>query len=267
MIQVKLLATMPLLYMSWSPDNLQVVPADTAVDTSSSSMGLEVRMQPAWAGWGIGFADEYEYRYFGIFNERTHLELSGYFDTKIWRRLVLQLGHSEKFVHHAVIAIGALDQTVELTRTIENALPDEAMHSALVQSRLKAARQHHDFALRQYGKALCWMKNIQTEKDYNKRLRNTVISSLLTTCFESFIGNQDNALMQAQAGLQVLREWHANARASPNYEGCLKTNFGGLEGDILNTFARLDNQVMMFQDTRSLFRPYGFHVPPAEITT
>lgn len=47
------------------------------------------------------------------------------------------------------------------------------------------------------------MQNIRNQ-EAQTRLRNTLISSLLTTCFESYIGNQENAIAQAKAGVDVL---------------------------------------------------------------
>ena len=171
-----------------------------------------------------------EYNYFEFFRDKTALELSGYFDTDVWNRLVLQICHEEDFARQAVIAIGALTKTTAIAAACTEGL------DFLEQP----ARRHYDYALRQYGKALQLMQDI-CHKEAKTRLRNTLISSLLTTCFESYIGNQENAVAQAKAGVDVLVEYQDRAHLDGH---------GGFLGlDLICTFARLDSQILTFRDT------------------
>lgn len=143
-----------------------------------------------------GIQNDTEYGYFEVFRNKTALELSGFFDTNIWHRLVLQICHEEAFARHVVIAIGALTKTTAVAASCKNG-PGFLDVSA---------RQHYDYALQQYGKALRLMQDIR-HQETKTRLRNTLTSTLLTTCFESYIGNQENAFAQAQAGVDVLAEY------------------------------------------------------------
>jgi hypothetical protein len=55
------------------------------------------------------FRNEQERQYFKIFSNETADQLSGYFETELWNRLVLQACESSSSIRHAVIAIGTLD--------------------------------------------------------------------------------------------------------------------------------------------------------------
>jgi hypothetical protein len=50
------------------------------------------------------------------------------------------------------------------------------------------------------------MREISSQP-YPDRLRNTLMSPLLTTCFESYVGNQEVALSQAELGIDILLEY------------------------------------------------------------
>lgn len=142
------------------------------------------------------FLNDTDYRYFELFRNETVSELSGFFDTDIWDRLILQYCHEEAFARQAAIAMGALTRA-----TAEDAQHHEGRVFLEVSARL-----HYDYALEQYGKALRLMRGIR-DQEPSACLRNTLISALLTTCFESFVGNEENAFAQAQAGIDVLAEY------------------------------------------------------------
>jgi hypothetical protein len=61
----------------------------------------------------VMFKDEREYRYFRLFCDKTAFQLSGYFDSTLWSRLVLQTCQSDPSVRHAVVAIAALGSILE----------------------------------------------------------------------------------------------------------------------------------------------------------
>src|SRR4051794_35351093 len=67
-------------------------------------------------------------------------------------------------------------------------------------------RTHHLFALKQYAKALQLMKGIP-EQEVEPRFQNSLIASLLTICFESYLGNQETALTQIRTGVDILFKW------------------------------------------------------------
>lgn len=178
----------------------------------------------------LGLHDAIEHNYFDFFCNNTALDLSGYFDTDIWNRLVLQICSEEPFARQAVVAIGALTKSTDVVADIVN--PET----------LEAARSHYEYALQQYGKAVRLMQDI-SRQDKDTRFRNTLVSALLTTCFESCIGNQENAMAQAQAGVELLAAYQVEPR--------LRDKYTFPDKDLVSTFARLDSQILMFKDTRA----------------
>ena len=57
-----------------------------------------------------GLASEEEQRYFNFFHFRTAIQMSGFFSSEIWDRLVLQATHYEPAIRHAVLALGSLHE-------------------------------------------------------------------------------------------------------------------------------------------------------------
>jgi hypothetical protein len=200
-----------------------------------------IRAQPAP---GPDFTTESEYNYFSLYQSSTAAELSGYFSSDVWNRVILQTCHEEAYARHAVIALGALHRALQVYHhSVERASP----------------KLHHEFALQHYGKALKYMSQVIAREKNEARLRHTLISSLLTTCFETYIGNQDSALIQAQAGIDILMEQQATQRKEEenerSYVECLSSDSSFLDYDLLSTFARLEAQILTFKDGRSTHLP------------
>ena len=57
-----------------------------------------------------GLASEEEQRCFNFFRSRTAIQMSGFFSSEIWDRLVLQATHHEPAIRHAVLALGSLHE-------------------------------------------------------------------------------------------------------------------------------------------------------------
>lgn len=100
----------------------------------------------------------------------------------------------------------------------------------------------HQFAFRQYSKALCLLRRDVAGGTHD--LRTTLISSLLFYCFESFHGYHELAISQVYTGLQQIREW-ASSFYSPRPSG------REIESDILRAFGSLEIQVMLYADGRT----------------
>lgn len=156
---------------------------------------------------GPPFDTEIERQHFMIFQTRTAPELTGYFDSSVWNRKVLQACHDQEYARHAVVALGALWRAQDVSQTPPTGFPRGLGSS-------QEARALYAFALKEYGKAIRLMRDIPKQQDPD-RLRNTLISSLLTTCFESYIGNQELALLQAELGVDVLLEWGNECQEAP----------------------------------------------------
>jgi hypothetical protein len=80
---------------------------------------------------------------------------------------------------------------------------------------------------------------------------NCLISCVLTTCFESFHGNQETALAQAQSGLHLVSEWQEKLKANGQSGDQLLDS--DIADDLGMIFDRLDRDVWMFsKDTRPI---------------
>ena len=153
------------------------------------------------------FDTEIERQHFMTFQTRTAPELTGYFDSSVWNRKVLQACHDQEYSRHAVVALGAVWKAQDIRQTPPTGFPLGAGGS-------QEAKALYAFALKEYGRAIRLMRDIPKQQDPD-RLRNTLMSSLLTTCFESYIGNQDLALSQAELGVDVLLGWGNGYQEAP----------------------------------------------------
>ncbi|KIN03138.1 hypothetical protein OIDMADRAFT_97438, partial [Oidiodendron maius Zn] len=81
-----------------------------------------------------------EKRGFDFYLRNTAAELSGYYDSLFWEKLILAASAQKPSLRHAVIALGALHEDFSRKR--------------LVSSTLSAEEQESQFALNQYAKAM-----------------------------------------------------------------------------------------------------------------
>jgi hypothetical protein len=153
------------------------------------------------------FDSDIERQHFMIFQTKTAPNLTGYFDTTVWNRKVLQICHDQAYARHAVVGLGALWKALDISQAPSN----RYQHNV---GGTQEAKALYAFALQQYEKALQLMTHIQTQEDPD-RLRNTLISALLTTWFESIIGDQKDALLQAELGVDVLLGWKDECAQAP----------------------------------------------------
>lgn len=157
------------------------------------------------------FADDQESRCFRLFQNRTSRTLLSHFKSSLWNQTILQACETEPSIRHAVIAIGALDLTKDTNQ-----------------------KSHHEFALRQYSKAI---KHMERSLSLGTRdLRSALILCLLTICFESWNGDISSALTQVRIGLKLIQEWQ-NDRTYPDLRA---------DRELMVAFFRLDNDSIMF---------------------
>ncbi|PVH73911.1 hypothetical protein DL98DRAFT_519626 [Cadophora sp. DSE1049] len=112
---------------------------------------------------------------------------------------------------------------------------------------------HHVFALQQYGKSLQLMKGIMKQGD-ESRFQNSLISSLLMICFESYLGNQELALKQIRTGVDILFKWPFTCKFQDDDFSSIKLlakNYSFLDEDLVSTFILLDFQAMAFEDGKT----------------
>jgi hypothetical protein len=163
--------------------------------------------------------------------------------------LVLQACEDNPPIRHAIIAIGALDKTLDATQS------EKTMQYSIIQSRISEGLTHHQFALQQYGIAIKRMKELLSAgiQDY----RNALFLCLLTVCFEALNGDMQSAVTQIRNGLKIIREWRQREKLGGS--GSVKTSqtsfFGSTE--LMRAFNRLDNDSMMIMDAE----PVDFSQP------
>ncbi|KAJ8069385.1 hypothetical protein OCU04_003039 [Sclerotinia nivalis] len=148
---------------------------------------------------GLAFGPK-EVQYFQVFRTHTASELSGFFDSEFWMRSVLQESHSEASIRHAVIALGALYKTLE---KVAESPPSSPSSSNQNTSNGDSAPTHWNFAWEQYGKAVTRMRQSIANNEVRSQ-RTILISSVLFTCFQSFVGDHKVAIKQVQVGLGVM---------------------------------------------------------------
>ncbi|PMD35658.1 hypothetical protein L207DRAFT_570152 [Hyaloscypha variabilis F] len=194
---------------------------------------------------GPRFESEIEHRCFLTFQESAASQLSGYYPSLVWERVVLQACHEAPWARNLVVAIGALHR-----HQTQKPLP--AQEAGQVDGE-RERKSHYLFALQQYGTALGQLRHISAqEPDSEARLRYALISALLTTCFETYIGNREGAITQAKAGIDLLLKWtkEKEPTADSMVDDWTRVRRAAarsvyLDEDLLGAFHRLDYQLVL----------------------
>jgi len=192
--------------------------------------------------------DAEERRYFQRFCDKTSKELCGAFDPKFWTEKVLQLCHHDPPIRLAVIALGALAKSLEVT-----SFPTKLSLSGFPQIDHHHLDEHHQYALRHYSKAVASLRTILN--DGRRHLRTSLTSCVLFMCFEAFQGNYDGSLTHLRGGTRLLADWRLARRglAARLSQDSRSEIQDGLVDDLGRMFARLDAQ--------GLFVPPPFPTP------
>jgi hypothetical protein len=143
-------------------------------------------------------------------------------------------------IRHAIIAIGALDKTLDIIQD-KNVVP-----SPNLQQKAFESATHHRFALQQYGKSIKQMRsNFSTR---NQDYRTALILCLLTICFEALNGDMQSALEQIRNGLKLIKEWRKSPTASGSEpRSSLKMQSPGTK-ELVRAFNFLDNNSIMIMN-------------------
>lgn len=117
-------------------------------------------------------------------------------------RSVLQESHSEASIRHAVIALGALYKTLE---KVAESPPGSPTSSSNQSTSGDSVSIHWRMAWEQYQEAVTrLLKSIENHEVRSQR--TILISSVLFTCFQSFVGDHKAAIRQVQVGLGVMEK-------------------------------------------------------------
>ena len=127
--------------------------------------------------------DKEERRYLEYFRGKTAPKFAGDYDPGFWDHLLLQIGHAEPAVRHAIVALASLHEVYS------------------VHHRYKPGGDQ--YSLKQYNKSLAGLNRyISTAK--NMSIDIVLICCVLFTTFESLRGDFDSAGQHLQGGLKIL---------------------------------------------------------------
>ncbi|RFU30706.1 hypothetical protein B7463_g5593, partial [Scytalidium lignicola] len=188
--------------------------------------------------------------YFQLFREHTANELSGFFNSTFWTRSVLQESHSEAAIRHAVVALGALYKTLEKTCESPPGSPDNG--TVVVHD---TATDHYNFALLQYTKSISRLREALETKEVRSQ-RMILISIVLFTCFASFTGDHQTAIIQVQSGLGLLDERRQNQTQA------FDDRNDTVEDELIQIFTRLAIQAKSYDMAFHFPAPYVIRLSP-----
>ncbi|KAF7928938.1 uncharacterized protein EAE97_009780 [Botrytis byssoidea] len=175
--------------------------------------------------------DEEERRSFNFFIAKTAPELSGSFESKFWTSLILQRCHSDPPIRHAVIALGALNESFKFGDI-----------KLLGAGAIADPKQR--FALLQNIKAIRYLTGHPSNGFLRQSSEVILISCLLFICFEAMQGNYQAAFAHLNSGLKILGDWmETNERNSLTYsESSVNQEF--IRSEIVPLFGALNTQAI-----------------------
>ncbi|QRD85188.1 hypothetical protein F9C07_2230143 [Aspergillus flavus] len=161
-----------------------------------------------------------EKRCFSYFHHHSISNLTSFFDSPLWQRLVKQLSHIEPAVYHAANMLGAVQEDSE----------ENDMRLAGV----NLHRPRHRFALEQSARSFALLNKRHASHDPQFK-EVTLVCCLLFTLSELLLGQYDTALQHLRSGLQILNE-------AATYMHCLSA----IDQSLVEAFVRLDAQSSHF---------------------
>ncbi|KAF4976511.1 hypothetical protein FZEAL_6829 [Fusarium zealandicum] len=186
----------------------------------------------------------HEAPYFDLFRSHTASELSGFFDNSFWTCHVLQQCHSEDAIKCAVIALGALYQTLE--QTAETSL--HARPGLSADARLEAVRRHWQVAIKRYSDACNALVKLNSQDQRSHKV--LIMANVLLACFDSFIGDHRQAIHQIQTGLSLVNGF------CTQHSDRLLTTEDPLEEELATIFTRLAIQAKSYDMAFHFAQPF-----------
>lgn len=175
--------------------------------------------------------DNAERRSFYYLRERAVYDISGYFESEFWDRLVLQIGHTEPSVRHALLALSSLCETYESQDLMDD-------HS---QFRLQFALQHYNKAVRLVAEYLSTLQ---------PRLDVILTSCLVFAWLEIMRNDFDAGLRHLNSGLRILDDFQ-----QPNKSPALRSQ--RVDVSLIYLFSRLKTQATVYRRQTSESVPEG----------
>ncbi|RAK72285.1 Zn(II)2Cys6 transcription factor [Aspergillus fijiensis CBS 313.89] len=172
-----------------------------------------------------------ERRCFSFFHLRTMPAMVGFFDSALWQQLILQMGHEEPAVYHAIVALSAFHQDSE--------------RQGMPLSKEDLGNTWHRFALEQSMRSFSLLHTRRASHD--PRLREvTLLCCLVFVLLEWLRGQYDKAFGHLRSGIQMLKEFGVKMTDESRVRG------PPVERALVAAFAHLDIQSAQFGETSSL---------------
>lgn len=179
------------------------------------------------------------------FRSRTAHRIFGHRDATNWISILLQLGHSEGPVKHALTALASLHESQE---------PVEACAS-IRRSEKHAQITAQMLALKHYTAAI---KSIQTEPpNMSSRPDITMTLCLLFICFEQFRSGDAACLLHLTAGLRLLYWWRYRTNAYNKLQEYSRPTLDFINNQITPILQRLRVQFSICMDSRHTLMNLG----------
>jgi hypothetical protein len=178
--------------------------------------------------------DEAERRSFYYLRERAIYDISGYFESEFWDRLVLQISHTEPTVRHALLALSSLCETYESENINQDPTNDQDKFRI-------------QFALQQYNKAVRLLADYLPTSQ--ARLEVILTSCLVFILLEFMRNDFDAGLKHLKGGLKILD--HVRQPATE----ALKSQY--IDASLIHWFGRLKIQATVHGSPTSDFISEG----------
>ncbi|KAL4907650.1 hypothetical protein BDW74DRAFT_111502 [Aspergillus multicolor] len=137
-----------------------------------------------------------ERRYVDFFNTRTSHAFSGFYDSKLWSYLIPQFGEHEPSVRHAMTAIGAIHERLELSAGEET--------GDAVARREGSSAPTERFVLEEYNKSIQALVKSLSAQTRGGDIDLTLTACCLFICLEMLRGNRKEALDHIESGLRII---------------------------------------------------------------
>ncbi|PWY90314.1 C6 zinc finger domain protein [Aspergillus sclerotioniger CBS 115572] len=216
---------------NWKCDGYDTHRLPRRTDSGLRDMGTRT-------GWSMT-ADEH--RCFSYFQFHSIANLTGFFDSKLWQQLVLQMSHADPAVFHAVTMLSAAHQESEA-------------HGMQISEGTHHRSRGYYFSLQESTRAVALLNRRRTSQD--PQLRQTIlVCCLLFVLSEVLLGHWDLAFTHLRSGLYILRELEAHKQLESEIEPSLVVVFRRL--DMQSSLYGAGGPILSlkYDSSRQLFRP------------
>jgi hypothetical protein len=168
---------------------------------------------------------------FNFFQQKTSREVQGRFQSDLWECLVLQIGHQEPSILHAVISIGSTHRRLFEASQLAGNEQDQV--------------QCRQFSLRQYVKSIGFLRSRIENLEDPKSNEVALVTCILFICLELMQGQRLAALSHLGTGLRMLSSSSQQIQTEgkvirPKYDSQV------LRYQLTGVFTRLDLESTMF---------------------